>query len=94
MVKKQTEAAAYLREQAPMMAEPDYGRGLYRKYDVSRVGDESGKHDDCDYFVLDLVHDPHAKAALLAYADSCDVYFPLLASDLRDRAESMRFDNE
>lgn len=45
--------------------------------------DEPGqKHHGCNYFVLDLDHDEHALAALAAYAVSCVLDDPLLASDL------------
>lgn len=60
--------------------------GLCNKFDVRQVdgsGEPGGKHHDCDYFVLDLSHDKHAKVALLAYADSCELEHPLLAADLR-----------
>lgn len=40
------------------------------------------KHFGCAYFVLDCDHDPHAKAALKAYADSCRADYPKLAADL------------
>jgi len=51
----------------------DAERGLYRKYKVERNDGSSGpggKHEKCEYFILDLEHDKHAKAALKAYADS------------------------
>lgn len=38
------------------------------RYDVKRRNDESGKHEHCRYFVLDLTHDPLAHAALCEYA--------------------------
>jgi hypothetical protein len=60
--------------------------GLYRKFDVRRTdGSDApgGKHHQCAYFVLDLDHDPHAKAALAAYAKSCRSDFPVLADDLQ-----------
>lgn len=63
----------------------DKSRGIYAKYRVTRTDGKSEpgqKHADCDYFVLDLDHDPHAKAALKAYADSCRAEYPLLADDL------------
>lgn len=56
--------------------------GLYSKYNVRRLDDDTGKHNDCPFFVLDLRHDPHARAALVAYAQSCYRYYPLLADDL------------
>lgn len=43
--------------------------GLHRKYDVRRLNDPEGKHDDCRYFVLDPQHDPIARDALALYAD-------------------------
>ncbi len=65
-------------------------RGLYDKFRrIERTDGKSApgeKHDGCEYFVLDLTHDVHAKAALLAYADSCESEYPKLAADLRDRA--------
>lgn len=62
------------------------GVGLYEKFAVSRTDGSSlpgGKHHDCEYFVLDLDHDPHAIPALEAYIQSCQVDYPLLARDLR-----------
>ena len=67
----------------------DKTRGLYNKYRVERLdgsSDIGGKHYGCEYFVLDLTHDKHAKAALLAYAESCKTEYPLLAKDLRAQA--------
>ena len=63
----------------------DKTRGLYNKFSVTRTDGSSepgGKHDGCHYFVLDLSHDPHAVAALRAYAQSCEKDYPLLAADL------------
>ena len=61
------------------MTTSDTRRGLYSKYRVDRLdGKERGP-----YFVLDYGHDPHAAAALLAYANSCESGFPDLARDLR-----------
>ncbi len=60
--------------------------GLYNKFNVTRTDGQSApgrKHFCCDYFVLDVTHDPHAQAALKAYADSCEADYPLLAKDLR-----------
>lgn len=79
--------------------DPDTERGLYRKYRVQKVihgtdqrGDPSEDYIDYpgEYFVL-AAHDPHARAALRAYADSCAAEFPKLASDLRDM--SVRWDS-
>lgn len=68
-------------------------RGLYGKYLIERTDGSSGpdgKHAGCDYFVLDLVHDKHAKAALNAYAKSCAIEFPELARDLWARADAIK----
>ena len=64
----------------------DPAKGIYDKFRVERRdGSDApgGKHDGCVYFVLDLIHDKHAFPALLAYADSCEAEYPLLAADLR-----------
>lgn len=71
----------------------DKTKGLYGKFIVRRTDgrDHPGeKHDGCEYFVLDLSHDPHAYPALMAYAASCSEDYPLLASDLRAKAMLMR----
>lgn len=67
----------------------DKEKGLYNKFTVTRNDGSSepgGKHEHCEYFVLDLAHDKHAVAALMAYADSCEKEYPALASDLRRKA--------
>lgn len=71
----------------------DRNRGLYEKFMVERrdgASDPGGKHHDCEYFVLDLDHDPHAAVALDAYADSCAAQYPALAADLRAKALTVR----
>lgn len=63
----------------------DRTRGLYGKFRVRRTDGRDGpgqKHDGCDYFVLDLTHDPHAMSAIRAYAAACRGDYPLLAADL------------
>lgn len=60
-------------------------RGLYEKFTVNRTDgtdQPGGKHDGCEYFVLDLNHDKHAAAAIKAYIDSCQYEYPILAKDL------------
>lgn len=67
--------------------------GIYQKFVVNRVDgkDSPGqKHHGCEYFVLDLTHDPHAIPAILAYAESCREEYPLLARDLEHLAENMK----
>jgi len=63
----------------------DRSQGLYEKFVVTRTDGHSepgGKHHECEYFVLDCNHDPHARAALKAYANSCRPDYPELARDL------------
>ena len=60
-------------------------QGLYRKFDVRRVDGSDqpgGKHDDSEYFVLDLKHDVHARAAIQAYAIACATTHPRHSVDL------------
>jgi hypothetical protein len=64
------------------MPDRDGERGLYQKFNVSRVWDPVGKHADCRYFVLDLDHDRHARAAVATYARACAEGYPRLARDL------------
>jgi hypothetical protein len=65
--------------------DPDREKGWYEKYYVARLNDETGKHERCEFFVLDLVHDRHARMAMLAYAASCGDEYPSLAVDIIDR---------
>jgi hypothetical protein len=65
-------------------------RGLYDKFRVERVDGASspgGKHHRCEYFVLDLTHDPFAVPAILAYVAACEQDYPWLADDLRRMVE-------
>jgi hypothetical protein len=65
----------------------DKNRGLYNKYRIERTDGRSApgeKHSDCEYFVLDITHDPFALPALDAYAIACEADFPDLAQDLRN----------
>ena len=61
-------------------------QGVYRKFDVFRTDCRDmpgGDRQEAEYFVLDLTYDPHAKAALAAYAESVAATHPELARDLR-----------
>ena len=72
-------------------------RGLYQKFRVRREDgrDEVGeKHFGCEYFVLDLTHNPFAMAALFAYAKECESEFPQLAADIRMKLVSIGEDEE
>lgn len=69
----------------------DKSRGLYSKFTVTRNDGKSGpggKHEKCEYFVLDVSCDPHAIPALMAYAESCKEDYPLLAADVRRMAQN------
>ena len=73
------------------MNDADKTKGLYNKFTVTRTDGSSGpggRHEGCQYFALDLEHDPHAPAALSAYADSCRADYPELAADLDRMAET------
>lgn len=66
----------------------DRTKGLTDKFRVSRVDGTDGpgaKHDGCDYFVLDLTHDPFAREAIAAYGRACVDEYPLLAADLLEK---------
>lgn len=61
---------------------------LHDKFRVSRTdGTDApgGRHDGCEYFVIDVTHDEHARRALAAYADACAVNRPKLAASMRQR---------
>lgn len=63
-------------------------QGIFEKFAVRRNdGSDApgGKHHGCAYFVLDLDHDQHASAAMIAYAASCRVTHPQLAADIVTR---------
>jgi hypothetical protein len=63
----------------------DPTRGLFHKFSVTRTDGSSepgGKHEGCNYFVLDIDHDEFAAAALKTYAQKCRKKYPLLAEDL------------
>src|ERR1700690_3637155 len=71
------------------MDQADMDAGIYRKFRVERTDGSSGphgKHDHCEYFVLDWAHAPFAIPAARAYADACEARYPALAADLRAKA--------
>lgn len=81
------EDAARAQHAAAMAALPKRERGLYDKYIVSRAdGDDlpGCKHSNCEYFVLDLTHDPIARMAYATYALRARVRgYKKLADDMR-----------
>lgn len=83
-------AVGALPERNPSRSNAD--QGLYRKFDVRRTdgSDATGeKHDGCEYFVLDLTHDPHAIPALCAYAQACASTHPRLSADILARYQTV-----
>lgn len=61
-------------------------KGIYKKYFVERTDGSSGnggKHEHCQYFVLDVTHDKFAIPALRAYAEACAVEYPVLSVELQ-----------
>jgi hypothetical protein len=73
-----------------MMNCTDKPTGLYHKFKVERTDGQSTpgkKHAECEYFVLDMDHDYHARSAIEAYVRSLEdaEEFPELAHDLRYR---------
>lgn len=90
------------------MSDTDYDfdetLGLYAKYEVRRrdgSSDEGGKHEKCDYFVLDWEHDPCAIPALREYARCAySLGYKSLARDLilklseREKRRAFNFDLE
>lgn len=68
--------------------------GIYNKYAVARNDGTSApgkKHEACEYFVLDMTHDPYARPAILAYAEACRKTHPVLAADLLNAAVTLPF---
>lgn len=79
--------AAYLNEKTgwdgQMRQVPDTELGLYSKYEVKRIADAEGKHEECRYFVLDPQHDKIARKALKEYAyEARQIGYFALANDL------------
>ncbi len=75
------------------ISDADISRGLYEKFRVERNDGRSApgeKHANCEYFVLDLTHDPHALPALTAYAESCKESHPVLSQELESMCALMR----
>ncbi|CAA2393602.1 hypothetical protein [Xanthomonas phage Tabio] len=66
-------------------ARPATEQGLFQKYRVERVDGKAEAHQGCEYFVLDVTHDPHANTALATYASAVEETHPALAADMRER---------
>jgi len=61
----------------------DHDLGLYKKYTVIR-NDNSEKHKNCQYFVIDINHDKFAEDVLKYYAYLCELEYPHLSRDLKN----------
>lgn len=64
---------------------PKAQQGIYNKFNVSRTDGSDGpggKHDGCQYFVLDRTHDKFAAPALTAYGLACATKYPELSREL------------
>ncbi len=72
------------------MDDPDKKKGFYKHYEVKRLNDPAGKHDDCEYLVLDFKHDKFSIPAATMYADMCEAEYPLLAKNLRETIDRHR----
>jgi hypothetical protein len=73
-------------EAEPATPLDEHTHGVYGKFHVARTDGSSrpgGKHEHCEYFVLDWKHDKFAVPAATAYAIACESEFPELARDLR-----------
>lgn len=63
-------------------------RGIYEKFNVSRTDGKSElgqKHHGCEYFVLDMTHDPFAIPAIQAYGRACYNEYPALGTEIFER---------
>lgn len=65
-------------------AVPREAQGLVHKYHITRV-DQSEQHPDCEYFVMDLTHDPYSVPAMVIYALAAGVEYPQLKDDILAR---------
>ncbi len=71
----------------PAEDDPDKDRGVYEKFTIKRTdgsSEKDGKHHECNYFVLDLSHDPFCRPALKSYAMACKGEYPDLAHDIME----------
>lgn len=63
--------------------------GLEARYEVKKINDPEGKHNDCRYFVLDPQHDIYALQALKFYANIVSKTEPQLSKDLEQWTDSL-----
>jgi len=74
------------------MANNSEPKGLYGKYRIEKV-DGSPVDPGAVYFTLRLDTDPHARAAIKAYVESCKREEPKLAKDLEKILEELKRSN-
>lgn len=73
--------------------ELDKEQGLEERYEVTRLGDQTGKHDECFFFVLDPKHDPIAVRVLEQYiALAKEADYRVLANDLNRKLTEIRLE--
>jgi hypothetical protein len=72
---------------------PDTDKGLFNKYEVKRIDGKPGR-ENCQYFVMDLCHDPYAKPALEAYIKALPEEYALLKADLTKLLGGKRFNKQ
>lgn len=66
---------------------------FYKKFEVRRTDGEDlpgKKHENCIYFVIDIVHDKYADCAILAYAIACAADNPELSDNLTQLVQVLR----
>lgn len=72
---------------------PQTQRGLnMNKFQVTRTDGSSepgGKHHGCEYFVLDLTHDPYSVPAMVIYALACGNEYGQLKNNIFDRYKGL-----
>ncbi|GAB4059091.1 hypothetical protein [Uliginosibacterium sediminicola] len=78
-------------------SKPSELQGIFHKFIVRRAdGSDApgGKHCGCQYFVLDLDHDPHAVAAMRAYGTACSNTHPQLSREISERFGGVHYDGQ
>ena len=72
---------------------PESNRGLFNKYKIERIDGKPGR-ENCQYFVVDVCHDPYAHAAIRGYIDALPDEFAMLKADLEKLLEGGRFNSK
>lgn len=72
---------------------PEQSKGLYNKYKVERIDGKPGR-ENCQYFVVDVCHDPYGPAAVRAYIDALPDDFAQLKADLEKILQGAKFDSK